>query len=256
MPSLRLKTKLVIAITLMVVVIVASLSALYIYEVISQRIEELDKDSRSTALQVVAVATSSLKVDLRDARIDLNDPKQVNAILIDLLESDSAVNSLLEYWISEQDAILDIAITDTSGRVISHSDQSMLGKTLPQREDLGDFVHARIRDKLRIIYGPGRVYERRVGLQNMDGAPFGEVRLGVSTTFLRNEIKPSVDRAIAVFTECDLYVTDRFRRGLHNCTTPADADQQTIGRFDVRPGAAGRKRVWPVRRIWGCIAQD
>jgi signal transduction histidine kinase len=198
MPSLRLKTKLVIAITLMVVVIVASLSALYIYEVISQRIEELDKDSRSTALQVVAVATSSLKVDLRDARIDLNDPKQVNAILIDLLESDSAVNSLLEYWISEQDAILDIAITDTSGRVISHSDQSMLGKTLPQREDLGDFVHARIRDKIRIIYGPSRVYERRVGLQNMDGAPFGEVRLGVSTTFLRNEIKPSVDRAIAV----------------------------------------------------------
>jgi signal transduction histidine kinase len=197
MPSLRLKTKLVIAITLMVVVIVASLSALYVYEVINQRIEELDKDARSTALQVVAVATSSLKVDLRDAKVDLNDSKQVNAILIDLLETDSAVNYLLEYWISEQDAILDIAITDTSGRVLSHSDQSMLNKTLPQREDLSDFVHAKIRDKLRIIYGPGRVYERRVGLQRMDGEPFGEVRLGVSTTFLRNEIKPLIDRAIA-----------------------------------------------------------
>ena len=53
---MRLKTKLVIAITLMVVVIVTSLSALYLYEVINQRIVELDNDSKSTASQVVAVA--------------------------------------------------------------------------------------------------------------------------------------------------------------------------------------------------------
>ncbi len=40
---MRLKTKLVIAITLMVVVIVTSLSALYLYEVINQRIADLGK---------------------------------------------------------------------------------------------------------------------------------------------------------------------------------------------------------------------
>ncbi len=198
MPSLRLKTKLVIAITLMVVVIVTSLSALYGYEVINQRIVELDKDSLATASQVVAVARTSLQVDLRDAKIDLSDPKQVNAILIDLLETDSAVNSLLESWTSGQDAVLDIVITDPTGRVLSHSNPSMLGKTLPQREDLSDLVHARIRDKLKIIYGPLRVYERRVGLQRLDGAAFGEVRLGVSTGLLRDEIKPTIDRAIAV----------------------------------------------------------
>lgn len=198
MPSMRLKTKLVIAITLMVVAIVTSLSALYLYEVINQRIVELDKDSLSTASQVVAVARTSLQVDLRDAKIDLSDSKQVNAILIDLLETDSAVNSLLESWTSGQDAVLDIVITDPTGRVLSHSNPSMMGKILPQREDLSDLVHARIRDKLKIIYGPLRVYERRVGLQRLDGAPFGEVRLGVSTALLRDEIKPSIDRAIAV----------------------------------------------------------
>ncbi len=195
---MRLKTKLVIAITLMVVVIVTSLSALYLYEVINQRIIELDNESKSTASQVVAVARTSLQVDLRDARIDLSDPKQVNAVLIDLLETDSAVNSLLESWTSGQDAFLDVVITDPSGRVLSHSNPAMLGKTLPRREDLNDLVHAPIRDKLKIIYGPLRVYERRIGLQRLDGAAFGEVRLGVSTALLHDEIKPSIDRAIAV----------------------------------------------------------
>jgi signal transduction histidine kinase len=198
MPSLRLKTKLVIAITLMVVVIVTSLSALYLYEVINQRIVDLDNDSKSTASQVVAVARTSLQVDLRDARIDLSDPKQVNAVLIDLLETDSAVNSLLESWTSGQDAFLDVAITDPSGRVLSHSNPAMLGKTIPRREDLNNLVHAPIRDKLKIIYGPWRIYETRIGLQRLDGAAFGEVRLGVSVTLLRNQITPAIKRAVAV----------------------------------------------------------
>ncbi len=135
---------------------------------------------------------------MTDARIDLSDPKQVNAVLIDLLETDSAVNSLLESWTGGQDAFLDVAITDPSGRVLSHSNPAMLGKTLPRREDLNNLVHARIRDKLKIIYGPRRVYEQRIGLQRLDGGAFGEVRLGVSTTLLRDEINPSIRRAIAV----------------------------------------------------------
>jgi len=198
MPSLRLKTKLVIAITLMVVVIVTSLSALYLYEVINVRIVELVKYSGSIASQVVAVARTSLQVDLRDAKIDLTDSKQVNAILVDLLESDSAVNSLLESWTSGQDSVLDIAITDPIGRVLSHSNPSMLGKTVAQREDLSNLLYAKIRDKLKIIYGPLRVYETRVVLQRLDGAPFGEVRLGVSTSFLRDQIRAPVKKAIAV----------------------------------------------------------
>src|SRR5450432_3984571 len=198
MPSLRLKTKLVIAITLMVVVIVTSLSALYLYEVINERIVELVKYSGSIASQVVAVARTSLQVDLRDAKIDLTDSKQVNAILVDLLESDSAVNSLLESWTSGQDSVLDIAITDPTGRVLSHSNPSMLGKTVAQREDLSNLLYAKIRDKLKIIYGPLRVYETRVVLQRLDGAQFGEVRLGVYTSFLRDQIRAPVKKAIAV----------------------------------------------------------
>jgi signal transduction histidine kinase len=199
MPALKLKTKLVISITLMVVVIVASLAAFYIYEVVQQRVLETYKDSKSVADMAEAAASGALQVDLADARINLNDPQQVNAKLEDLLETDSAVNSLLESWIGTNFIISDIAITDTNGRVLSHSDQSFLGKTIDRREDFSDLVNARVWKQLKLIFGPYRVYEYRVSLQRQDGTPFGEVRVGIPTTFLKNEIQNRVRKA-AVFS--------------------------------------------------------
>ena len=199
MPALKLKTKLVISITLMVVVIVASLAAFYIYEVVQQRVQETYKDAMSVADMAEAAASGALQVDLADSKINLNDPQQVNAKLEDLLETDSAVNSLLESWIGTNFIISDIAITDTNGRVLSHSDQSFLGKNIDRREDFSDLVNARVWQQLKLIFGPYRVYEYRVSLQRQDGTPFGEVRVGIPTTFLKTEIQDRVRKA-AVFS--------------------------------------------------------
>ena len=88
MPALRLKTKLVFAITAMVVVIVATLAALYISEVVHQRIQETYDVADLVAHQIFAVARPSLEVDLRSTRVDLNDPKQVDAAVQYELETD------------------------------------------------------------------------------------------------------------------------------------------------------------------------
>jgi signal transduction histidine kinase len=199
MPALRLKTKLVFAITFMVVVIVATLACFYIYEVVHQRVQETANDADAIASMTQAAASGALQVDLADTRINLNDPKQVNQKLEELLEYDTAVNSLLESWIGTNQIISDIAITDTSGKVLSHSDPSFLGKTIDRREDFSNLVNARVWQQLKIIFGPYRVYEHRVALQRQDGAPFGEVRVGIPTTFLRNEIRDRVRKA-AIFS--------------------------------------------------------
>ncbi|HSM87135.1 MAG TPA: ATP-binding protein [Candidatus Limnocylindrales bacterium] len=197
MPALRLKTKLVIANTLMVAVIVGSLATFYIYELVRQRVRETQSDISAGASEVYSLARNALQVDLRDARIDPNDPKQVNAVLEDLLETDSAVNSTLESFIGDQPTVYDIAITDTDGLVLSHSNSNLLGKTLARREDFSNLVNAGIRQQLKIIYGPPRIYEYRLPLQSQDGSPFGEVRVGVSTTFLKNEIHDRMQHALA-----------------------------------------------------------
>jgi signal transduction histidine kinase len=199
MPALRLKTKLVISITLMVVVIVATLATFYLYEVVHTRVQETSKDAQAIAEMTEAAASGALQVDLADTNINLNDPKQVNDKLKDLLETDSAVNSLLESWIGTNAIISDIAITDADGLVLSHSDPSFLGKTIERRENFSDLVNAGVWRQVKLIFGPYRVYEYRSGISRQDGTPFGEVRVGIPTIFLRNEIRTSVRKA-AIFS--------------------------------------------------------
>src|SRR6185503_2564201 len=93
----------------------------------------------------------------------------------------------------------DIAITDTEGLVLSHSDQSFLGKTIERRENFSNLVNAGVWRQVKLIFGPYRVYEYRSGISRQDGTPFGEVRVGIPTIFLRNDIRTSVRKA-AVFS--------------------------------------------------------
>jgi len=206
MPTLSLKTKLVFAITGMVVLIVAALSALFMVELVHRRIEQTGKEAEATAYQVFAVARSALQVDFRDTRINVNDPKQVQAALKELLETDTAVNSLLDYWLSSRPEFLDAAITDNDGYVLSHSNPAMLRKTIAKRKELSLLVKANFRDQIRIIYGPIQSYDFTIPLQRAeDSSPLGEVRVGVSTVLLQEEIKKQTRRAltwsgIAIFT--------------------------------------------------------
>jgi signal transduction histidine kinase len=163
---------------------------------VRQRVQETRNDAKTIADMTEAAASGALQVDLADTNINLNDPAQVNRTLDDLLETDSAVNSLLESWIGTSAIISDIAITDTNGLVLSHSDQSFLGKTLERREDFSDLVNAGVWQQLKLIFGPYRVYEYRSGILRQDGTPFGEVRVGIPTTFLRAEIKTSMRKAL------------------------------------------------------------
>jgi signal transduction histidine kinase len=199
MPALRLKTKLVFSITFMVVVIVASLATFYVYEVVHQRVQETFSDAKSVADMAEAAASGALQVDLSDYKVNPNDARKVNESLEYLLETDSAVNSLLESWIGTNQIISDIAITDPNGRVLSHSDQSFLGKTIARREDFSDLVDAGVWRQIKLIFGPYRVYEHRVELKRQDGALFGEVRVGIPTTFLKNEIRDRLRKA-AIFS--------------------------------------------------------
>jgi len=76
MPALSLKTKLVFAITAMVVAIVATLATVYISEVVHQRIHEIYQVADVIKLHVFAVSKPALGVDLSSTKVDLNDPIQ------------------------------------------------------------------------------------------------------------------------------------------------------------------------------------
>lgn len=196
MPALRLKAKLVIAIALMVVAIVAVLQALYISQIVHQRIRETYTETENVASHIFALARNALDVDLSDTKINLNDPAQVTAAERELLQTDTSVASLLESVSANEPAIVDAVITDSSGAVVVSSGQSGVGKAAPDREGFSSVVMGGIRKQLEVIYGPPRFYNVSIPFTRRDGSRFGEVRVGVSTTLLKYELQDRMRSAL------------------------------------------------------------
>ncbi|HLJ87043.1 MAG TPA: ATP-binding protein [Candidatus Angelobacter sp.] len=206
MPFLHLRTKLVLAITAMVVAIVVTLLGLYISEVVDQRIQEASQDADFVAHEIFSIAREALEVDLTDTKVNMDDPKQVEAAVEEALQRDSGVYSLLESVVGYSPSVYDAAITNTDGRALLHTNEALVGKVLPRREAFSAIMHGGSRKQIEAIYGPIRQYDVVVPLRR-DGIPFGEVRVGVSTAFLKNILpfgnpaqttRPLLSRALIV----------------------------------------------------------
>jgi PAS domain S-box-containing protein len=196
MPALRLKTKLVIAITGMVVAIVATLATLYISEVVRQRVHEVYAVAEVLKDVTFAVSKPAFDVDLSSSRVDMNNPKQVENAVQDLLQSDSSMSSLLES-VNGEPNILDAAIIDADGLALLHTNPALQGTIVSPRPDFSALLNAGVREQLKLIYGPQQTYDVRLPLLR-GGQPFGEVRVGVSTILLKNTLQPLIQRALFV----------------------------------------------------------
>jgi PAS domain S-box-containing protein len=195
MHALRLKTKLVMAITLMVMAIVTTMFSIYVSEVVRQRFRWVNDDATFIAQEIFTVARGPLESDLRDANIDLHNPIQVNQAIQDAMQTDLGVNKLLESVIGYSPLIYDAAIADTNGYALLHTNSSLLGKTLKRRQEFKSIVEGGRWQQLKIVYGPIQTYDVQLPLAR-GNAPFGEVRVGVSTTFLKSELRPLIRNAL------------------------------------------------------------
>src|SRR5215468_8498980 len=125
MPALRLKTKLVFAITGMVLAIVVTLSTLYFAEVLRMGMLQTLHDGQEIAHNILDVARQSLEIDLSATKIDINDPRQVEDAIAEILSTDPGLNDLLESFVSYSPNIRDVAIVSVGGRALVHSSPSL-----------------------------------------------------------------------------------------------------------------------------------
>src|ERR1035437_2490509 len=193
MPRLKLKTKLVLAITGMVFALVLALSCIYVSQLIDQRLTEADSNASFVAHQVLDAARKALETDLGPGG-DSADPEKLHETIAAILQKDAGLNSLLQSVIGYSPTIYDAAIVDSSGRAMLHSDAATLAKTLPARANFQGLIRGGFLRQIAVIYGQPTVYEVRLPIQR-DGTPFGEIRIGLSTVFLKSELKPTLNRA-------------------------------------------------------------
>ena len=201
---MRRKTKIVLAITFMVVVMVSAFSYLYVSLVVRNWITWADESAKmfnSTAAYVAANAVP----DLASTRVDTDNPKAVSAAIEAYLREDANLNDMIDSIAGSNNSVYDAAVVDRDNRALLHSNLQLLGKVLSTRPALQDLRKAHLRDQLRIIYSAPTVYDVSAPL-DLNKTHFGTVSVGISTVFLRNELTDHLRHAI-VFSVASIFLS-------------------------------------------------
>lgn len=193
---MRRKTIIVLVITLMVTAMVSAFSYLYISQILRLRIASAYETATSLTHQL-AYAAGNTVPDFSSTSIDTNDPVAVSRALTDYVQTDPGLNNLLQSDPGDWRYIYDVSIVDTNGKALLHTNTGMVGKAVKPRPDFQEIVHARFREQIRLVFSPAAVYDVTYPLE-LNGAPFGTIRIGVQTVFLKSEVQSRLIRALYI----------------------------------------------------------
>ena len=234
---MRLKTKLVIAISLMVVAIVVTLSTIYVAQLVHQVLNDGVEQGQFAVNQLIYSCRQALETDLSSTKIDLNNPQQVNAFVEESLQTDPGVINVIESQIGFSSIISDVAVVGPEGTAIVHSDPQMIGKPVPARPDMSQLASASFWQQLRVTYGPIRTYVIKVPLDR-NNRPFGSAQVGISSVFLKAALHDELNNALK-FSCIAILVSLALAAALSNfALRPLEAisrrlDQMTAGEITV-----------------------
>jgi len=178
----------------MVAVLVSAFSYIYISQLLRQQVTTADATAANLTSNLAFLATKAAP-DLSSTRVDTSNPQQVRRAIAYYLGTDRDLNNFLESVVGSWPMIYDAAIVDSEGNAILHTNPDLIGKRVPDRPTFERVEDASFRQQLRFVYNPPTIYDVRMPLQ-LDGAPFGSIRVGVSTVFLKNELTPQLQHAL------------------------------------------------------------
>jgi PAS domain S-box-containing protein len=188
--QLRLRTKLTLIMTGLVLLVVAVVSGVFVARLASQVIRQANERALFIAHQTFEEAKHALaEAKQRGERPASGSAEDIHDYVRHSLEIDPGLASLLESAVGEP-SIYEVSITDDAGLVMVSSDASLPGQIVSRRTPISQLLSGNFAREMRTLYGPERVYEADFPF-NMGGKPFGEVRVELSSALLRNEITPS-----------------------------------------------------------------
>jgi signal transduction histidine kinase len=244
---MRLKTKLVLAISGMVVALVAIFSYFYVSRLVRQRIYEAYDSADFVSKEIRESARAASLANLGSTFAAENDPQQVEAVLEQELKLNKGLNTLLQSVVGYSPTISEAAIADVNGRAIVHTDSNAIGTNLnlEERRDFQEVRNGSFLQQLKVVFGVPRVYDVHLPIQR-EGHPFGDIRVGISTVFLETEIQPELRRAL-YFSIFAILVSMALAASVSNIALrPLEAigrrlDQMTAGVPDSAPDPDPRK---------------
>lgn len=116
---------------------------------------------------------------------------------LDSLRRDGSLRALLEGMVGYSRVVVYAAIADPTGRVVVHSDPGVEGQTLLPRPNLDSALAWGPLRMVVTLLGRAQIYDIELPLQ-LGNRPFGTVRVGISTSLVRQELVAALVRSLAL----------------------------------------------------------
>ncbi len=132
---MRLKTKLVLAITGLVLLITALLSLVYVSQLVQAAVKQSYEANHVVANQVRFALQKALETGLTNRKVDPNKPSELRDLTAEAVRNDAALQAVMDAVNRYSLTVYDINIDDNKGRVLLSTDPENQDKQLPPRPD-------------------------------------------------------------------------------------------------------------------------
>jgi PAS domain S-box-containing protein len=237
---LSLKTKFTLATSLLVLAVVTVVSSLYLGRLMRQTLRQANDTASFVAQQVYGACGDALKdaAERGESPASLK-PADLRRYVRHAFDSSSTLNSLIESDVGISPTIYEITITDADGSVLVSSDASLRDLKVARRPPLSSLVRAGFFQQMRLLYGPPQTYEFSLPFQ-LGPEPFGDIRVGLSSALLRDQISPGLVSAgywalgsVLLSTLLALLVSTIALAPIGRIS--AQLDRISAGQFDAEP---------------------
>src|SRR5947209_820992 len=192
---LRLKTKLVLAITGLVCALVFSLAVLAIRQVLQMSLDDAYRSGESVASTVFSQARADLEIAFHATPQSITTDPQMRDFATASLKGDEALQRTCGSILSYYKTIYDVSIVDLENHIIANADQDRAGQVAPERVMFKHLVQADFITQVRSVFS--RTHESTFTTpMQLHGRDFAYVRVTMSTVFLRDLLKPEIKRAL------------------------------------------------------------
>jgi PAS domain S-box-containing protein len=189
--QLRLRTKLTLVMTGLVLLVSAVLSGVFAAQLLDQLLQSTSKRASDLAGQVFLQAQHALTdFGQQGFRPSSDNPQEIHDYVRHAFEINEGLRTQLKAA-KENPLIYEVSIADHDGMVLISTDENLQGKFLPRRTPLSQLVQRNFLHQVKVLAGPPKIYELDYPFTK-GGQPFGEVRMVLSSGFLLNDIEPSL----------------------------------------------------------------
>jgi hypothetical protein len=186
---MRLKTKLVLAITFLVFLISGLLSLVYVSQLLHAAVQQSYDTNHMVANQVRFALQRAFETGLKDRQVDPNNPAQLRTLAAGAVRGDAPLQALIDSVNRYSLTVYDINIGDSQQITLLSTNPDNEDKPLPPRPNYSQLLNARPFQLMSEVFGPPRVFDVVAPLDR-NGQPFASVHVGVRTTLLRAVYAP------------------------------------------------------------------